>query len=76
MAVLEFDLAQGREADRFSTAVYRFLEMNGPRLGDDALVLIESYPHGAVERKRVTLWSAAAAEEFRRFWRLFQQSRA
>lgn len=74
MTVLEYDLAQGHEADRFSTAVYRFLEINDARLGDDALVSIESYPYGAVERKRVTLWSAAAAEEFRGFWRRFQHS--
>jgi hypothetical protein len=71
MAVLEFDLAQGSEADRFSTAVYRFLEINDARLGEDAVIQIESFPHGTVERKRLTLWSARAAEDFRRFWRRF-----
>jgi hypothetical protein len=73
MAVLEFDFAERPEADRFSTAVYRFLEINGPPLADDALVLFESIPHGALERKRVTLWSAAAADEFRRFWKRFER---
>jgi hypothetical protein len=71
MAVVEVDLPLGREAEQFNTALYRFLEENLRSITDDQTIVLESFPHGAVERKRVTLWSAAAAKEFCAFWRRF-----
>ena len=71
MFIVEVYLPAGREAEQFNTAVYRFIELHLPCIGDDHTVVLESFPQGSVERKRVTLWSAAAARKFRRFWRNF-----
>ncbi len=69
MLTVEMDLPAGAEAERFTAAIYRFLELNARRLTDNETVMIESFPFGALERKRVTLWSAAAVRDFQRFWR-------
>jgi len=69
MSVVEVDLPAGAEADQFSAALYRFLELHSPSLAEDDTVVIESFPFGLLERKRVKLWSPTAAADFVRFWR-------
>ena len=69
MLTVEMDLPAGAEAERFTAAIYRFLELNARRLADSETVVIESFPFGDLERKRVTLWSTTAVADFHRFWR-------
>ena len=64
----------GREAEHFTTAVYRFLEMRAGADTETALVIL-SEPLGGRERKVVTLWSEAAVTDFERFWNGFQLDR-
>ena len=71
MLTVEMDLPAGEEAEQFNAAVYRFLDLNARNLTDAETIVIESFPFGELERKRVTLWSVAAVAEFHRFWRAF-----
>jgi len=71
MLTVEMDLPAGEEAEQFNAAVYRFLDLNARNLTDAETIVIESFPFGELERKRVTLWSVAAVAEFHRFWRVF-----
>jgi hypothetical protein len=64
----------GREAEHFTTAVYRFLETRVGSDSETALVIL-SEPLGGRERKVVTLWSEAAVTDFERFWNSFQLDR-
>ncbi|MEO6340217.1 MAG: hypothetical protein ABIO39_09285 [Caulobacteraceae bacterium] len=75
MLTVEMDLPAGAEAERFTAAIYRFLELNARRLTDNETIVIESFPFGGLERKRVTLWSTAAVADFQRFWRTFISDR-
>ena len=67
MFQFEIDLRAGRDAERFNTAVYRFLELHGHGVGVD-LVKIETRPDGLHERKTLTLWSPESVVEFQSFW--------
>ena len=75
MLTVEMDLPAGDEAERFTAAVYRFLELHARRLTGAETIMIESFPFGGLERKRVTLWSATAVADFHRFWRAFISDR-
>jgi hypothetical protein len=68
MFQFEIDLRPGAEAERFNTAVYRFLELRAEGLDGLGLVKIDTLPDGQVEKKTVTLWSPEAVDEFQRFW--------
>lgn len=69
MFKIETVLPVGWASERFSAAFYRFLEVQNLDL--DHLVSMTSEPLGRLERKTVTLWSAAAAIEFERFLHAF-----
>lgn len=68
MFQIEIDLHAGHEAERFNTAVYRFLELHADGVGGMDLIKIETRPDGPVERKTLTLWSPESVAEFRSFW--------
>ncbi len=69
---LERTVRCGREAERVSTALYRFLELRLSNAGELAgHAEIVSEPSGQWERKRITLWSEAAARDFAEFLRVF-----
>jgi hypothetical protein len=67
-------VSAGREAEHFTTAVYRFIETRAQSNVDTSLVIV-SEPLGECERKVVTLWSDAAVVEFERFWNNFRLDR-
>lgn len=64
----EIDVTSGREAERFNTTVYRFLEMHGSGADGLELIKIDTCPAGPVERKTVTLWSEESVQAFQTFW--------
>ena len=68
MFQIEIDLRAGQEAERFNTAVYRFLELHAEGVDGMELVKIETHPDGPVEHKRVTLWSPESVQQFQSFW--------
>lgn len=68
MFQIEIDLRAGQEAERFNTAVYRFLELHGEGVGGMDLVKIETRPDGPLERKILTLWSPESVDQFHTFW--------
>ena len=68
MFQIEIDLRAGQEAERFNTAVYRFLELHAEGVVGMELVKIETHPDGPVEHKRVTLWSPESVQQFQSFW--------
>ncbi len=68
MFQFEIDLCAGRDAERFNTAVYRFLELHGDGAAGVDLVKIETRPDGLRERKTLTLWSSESVAEFQSFW--------
>jgi len=68
MFQIEIDVHTGREAERFNTAVYRFLELHADGLDGLELVKIESHPDGPLERKTLTLWSPESVAQFQSFW--------
>ncbi|HTK33858.1 MAG TPA: hypothetical protein VL358_01055 [Caulobacteraceae bacterium] len=70
MATFEVTVERGHEAESFNTALYRFVELKRSSL-DDSLLALVTEPLGPKERKRVTLWSDAAAQDFQTFWRLY-----
>lgn len=74
MHSIEVIVTTGREAEQFNTAVYRYIELKGS-LEAAPSIIIRSEPLGVEERKVVTLWSADAASEFRKFWQDFKMSR-
>jgi hypothetical protein len=72
MNIVEIRVRRGREAERFNTALYRFLEIKLSSARElDGHASITSEPAGPWERKTVTLWSDDVAEEFAAFWRGF-----
>lgn len=72
MHTVEMKVRRGREAERFNTAVYRFLELRLSTAGEiDGHAQIVSEPAGQWERKCVTLWSEDAARDFTAFLRGF-----
>ncbi len=72
MHSLEMTVRTGREAERFNTALYRFLELRLSNAGElDGHAQVVTEPAGRWEKKRVTLWSEDAAREFAEFLRVF-----
>ena len=72
MHIVEVKVRCGREAERFNTALYRFLELRLSKAGElDGHAKIMTEPAGQWERKTVTLWSADAAQDFTSFLRAF-----
>ncbi|HTK34443.1 MAG TPA: hypothetical protein VL358_04045 [Caulobacteraceae bacterium] len=67
MATFEVTVRRGHEAEAFNAVLYRFVELKMSSLEDPVLSFVTE-PMGPVERKRVTLWSDAAAQDFQRFW--------
>ena len=61
MFQIEIDLRAGQEAERFNTAVYRFLELHAEGVDGMELVKIETHPDGPVEHKRVTAAASTSA---------------
>jgi hypothetical protein len=68
MFQFEIDVRAGQEAERFNTAVYRFLELHADGVDALELVKIDTYPAGPVERKTLTLWSPESLHAFEAFW--------
>jgi hypothetical protein len=68
MFQFEIDVRAGKEAERFNTAVYRFLELHGDGLDGLEMIKIETHPAGTVEHKKLTLWSTESVSEFQTFW--------
>jgi hypothetical protein len=68
MFQFEIDVRTGKEAERFNTAVYRFLELHGDGADGLDLIKIETHPAGTVEHKTLTLWSPESINDFQRFW--------
>ncbi len=74
MATLELEVRPGREAERFATAFYRFLELklsSADQVADHAHIASE--PVGDAERKTVVLWSDSAVHDFADYWREFRK---
>ncbi len=63
----------GHEAERVTTAFYRFLELRPAPQG--AVAQIRTEPMGAHQRHVVSLWSAEALHEFRRYLDQFKTHR-
>jgi hypothetical protein len=70
MASLEFMVPKA-ESEAFNTAVYRFIELRSAAVGEH-LPMLQSDPHGPVDRKKVTLWDDAALMDFTSFWASFR----
>ena len=74
MATLELTVRPGREAERFATAFYRFLELklsSAAQVEDHAHIATERA--GDSERKTVVLWSDSAVRDFADYWRDFRK---
>lgn len=74
MHVFETTVQPGREAEHFTTAVYRFIELKGAADTEFSMI-VRSEPLGDRERKVVTLWSETAAADFQSFWSGFKLER-
>lgn len=71
MVTLEFRLSEGPEADRFDTALYRFIERSDATGADDAVSTMQSTPLLDHVHKAVTFARPNYASEFARFWASF-----
>lgn len=70
MHTIEVKVRRGREAERFNTALYRFLELKLSSVDElEGHIQVVTEPAGDWELKRLTLWSEPAAKEFISFWR-------
>lgn len=67
---IETETLRGREAERFKTAFYRFIETNPPP-ADEAAWLEAQVVEGE-ERQAALLWSQEAADAFRTYAARFQ----
>jgi hypothetical protein len=66
-------VAPGHEAERVTTAFYRFLELQRDSHAESASVRTEVI--GSQERRTVILWSQDAVQDFERFLGSFQLER-
>ena len=67
---IEVKVRRGRQAERFNTALYRFLELRLSSVDElEGHIHVVTEPAGEWELKRLTLWSDEAAREFTAFWR-------
>jgi hypothetical protein len=77
MHTIEVKVRRGRDAERFNTALYRFLEVQLSRFEQlDGHIQVVTEPSGDWEVKRLTLWSEAAAIDFTNFWRSLPETRS
>jgi hypothetical protein len=73
MASQTFVLSAGSEAQRFTTAFYKYVELRGWTCTDpQGRCTVITEPGGSVEAKVVSLWSDAALADFRAFWERYQ----
>jgi hypothetical protein len=76
MHTIEVRVRRGRDAERFNTALYRFLEVQLSSVDElDGHIHVVTEPSGDWELKRLTLWSEAAAADFTNFWRNLPETR-
>lgn len=76
MHTIEVKVRRGRDAERFNTALYRFLELRlstAEQLEGHIQVVTE--PTGEWELKRLTLWNDEATRDFMSFWRNMPDAR-
>jgi hypothetical protein len=71
MVTLEFRLPEGPEADRFDTALYRFIERSDATGADDAVSTMQSTPLLDHVHKAVTFARPSYASAFNQFWATF-----
>lgn len=76
MHTIEVRVRRGRDAERFNTALYRFLEVRLSSFDElEGHIQVVTEPSGDWEVKRLTLWSEAAAIDFTSFWRNLPETR-
>ena len=70
MHTIEVKVRRGRQAERFNTALYRFLELRLSSVDElEGHIQVVTEPAGEWELKRLTLWNDEAARDFTSFWR-------
>jgi hypothetical protein len=69
MGHFEIVVRRGHEAERLTTAFYRYLELKKPPSEDAAFC--ETEVLGEFERRKIELWSTDAAEDFGRYLATF-----
>jgi hypothetical protein len=76
MHTIEVKVRRGRDAERFNTALYRFLEVQLSSFEElEGHIQVVTEPAGDWEVKRLTLWSEEAAADFTKFWRNLPDAR-
>ncbi len=73
MASQTFVFSAGGEAQRFTTAFYKYVELRGWTCTDpQGRCTVTTQPSGSAQAKVVSLWSDAALADFRAFWERYQ----